>query len=220
MFIGHYAAAFAARGVRPAVPLWQLFVAVQLIDFIWAILVLAGVEAFAITPGFMAASALDLYDRPYSHSLIMAVIWTVGAWGLYIALTRGPQAVAAGAIFAFCVFSHWIGDLIVHSPDLPLWFGGPKVGLGLWNSLIWTQVVEIGVLLLGAAIYLRQTRPKGQWGRVAPFALIGFMIMLQIYNHLPMETPPAVPQFAILALVAFTLLSVLAWATDRTRMPK
>ncbi|MEM1087385.1 MAG: hypothetical protein AAGH90_06620 [Pseudomonadota bacterium] len=220
MFIGHYAAAFAARGVRPAVPLWQLFVAVQVIDFIWAVLVLAGVESFAITPGFMAASALDLHNMPYSHSLVMAVIWTVGAGGLYVVLTRGPHAMAAGAIFAFCVFSHWIGDLIVHSPDLPLWFGGPKVGFGLWNSLIWTQVVEIGLLLLGTTIYLRRTRAKGRWGRIAPVALIGFMIALQIYNHLPIETPPAVPQFAIMALVAFTLLSGLAWATDRTRVAK
>lgn len=219
MFIGHYAAAFAARGVKPAIPLWQLFVAVQLVDFAWAGLVLLGIEKFDVTPGFMKASILDLHHMPYTHSLVAVILWAIGAGILYAVLKRGADAVAAGAIIAFCVFSHWITDLIAHGPDLALWFGGPKVGLGLWNSLLWTQVVEIGGLLIGGAIYVVNTRAKGPWGRIAPYALLAFMIALQLYNHLPVDHPPAIPQFAIMALVAFTLLSGLAWATDRTRTP-
>jgi hypothetical protein len=220
MFIGHYAAAFAARGVKPAIPLWQLFVAVQLVDFAWAILVLLGIERFDITPGFMPASILDLHHMPYTHSLVAVVLWAVGAGILYAVLRRGAGAVAAGLIIGFAVFSHWLTDLIAHGPDLALWFGGPKVGLGLWNSLLWTQVVEIGGLLLGGAIYILNTRAKGNWGKIAPYALIGFMIFLQIYNHLPLDHPPSIPQFAIMGLFAYTLLCVLAWATDRTRSPK
>lgn len=220
MFIGHYAAAFAARGVKPAVPLWQLFVAVQLVDFAWAFLVLLGIEKFDVTPGFMEASILDLHHMPYTHSLIAVVLWSVGAALLYAVLKRGADALGAAIIIGFCVFSHWLTDLIAHGPDLALWFNGPKVGFGLWNSLVWTQVVEIGGVLLGGMIYVLNTRAKGLWGRLAPFALIGFMIALQVYNHLPVDHPPAIPQFAIMALIAFTLLSLLAWVTDRTREPK
>ncbi|MEO1662443.1 MAG: hypothetical protein AAFR51_15750 [Pseudomonadota bacterium] len=219
MFIGHYGAALAARAAKPAIPLWQLFVAVQLVDFAWAGLVLAGIEKFNVAPGFMEASILDLHHMPYTHSLVAVVIWSLAAGALYTALRRGAKAVTAGVIIGLAVFSHWITDLIAHGPDLALWFGGPKVGLGLWNSLLWTQVVEIGLLLIGGALYLAHTTPKGRIGRVAPWALISFMLALQIFNHLPVDHPPAYPQFAIMALVAFTILSLAAWATDRTRSP-
>lgn len=219
MFIGHYGAAFAARAAKPAIPLWQLFVAVQLVDFAWAGLVLVGIEKFDVTPGFMEASILDLHHMPYTHSLVAAMIWAIAAGGVYAALRRGGNAFMAGLIITAAVFSHWITDLIAHGPDLALWFGGPKVGLGLWNSLLWTQVVEIGLLCIGGALYLAHTQPKGPAGRIAPFALLGFMLALQLYNHLPVDHPPAIPQFAIMALVAFSLLAVLAWAVDRTREP-
>ena len=219
MFIGHYAAAFAARAVKPAIPLWQLFVAVQLVDFAWAGLVLAGIEKMRVTKGFMEASMLDLHHMPYTHSLVAVVVWAIAAGVLYAALRRGADKWMAGAIIAGAVFSHWLTDLIVHGPDLALYFGGPKVGLGLWNSLLWSNVVEIGLLLIGAALYLANTKPKGPVGRFAPFALVGFMIAVQLYNHLPVDHPPAVPQFAIMGLIAFSLLAFLAWLADRTREP-
>jgi len=219
MFIGHYSAALAARAVKPSIPLWQLFVAVQLVDFAWAGLVLAGVEKLRITKGFMEASILDLHHMPYTHSLVAAVVWAVAAGTLYAALRRGSGKLAVGLIIGGAVFSHWLLDLIVYGPDLALYFGGPKVGLGLWNSMLWTQVVELGGLLIGAALYMAHTTPNGRWGRIAPVALIGFMIVLQIYNHLPLDHPPAVPFFAIQALFGYTLLAVLAWAVDRTRSP-
>ncbi|MEM8615507.1 MAG: hypothetical protein AAGF20_01085 [Pseudomonadota bacterium] len=220
MFIGHYGAAFAARAVKPALPLWQLFIAVQLVDFAWAGLVLAGIEKFRVAPGFMEASILDLHHMPYTHSLVAVVIWSVAAGVLYGALRRGAGKVMAGLIIALAVFSHWLTDLIAHGPDLALWFGGPRVGLGLWNSLLWTQIVELGLLAIGGAIYLAKTKPKGLAGRLAPFALLGFMAALQIYNHLPIDHPPPVPQFAIMALIAFSLLTLLAWLTDRLRIAK
>lgn len=219
MFIGHYGAALAARAAKPAIPLWQLFVAVQLVDFAWAGLVLAGVEKLRIAPGFMEASFLDLHHMPYTHSLVAAVIWSIAAGVLYTALRRGAKAVTAGVIIGLAVFSHWITDLIVHAPDLALWFGGPKVGFGLWNSLLWSQAVEIGLLLIGGVLYLVHTKPKGPIGRIAPFVLIGFMLALQIYNHLPVDHPPAIPQFAIMGLIAYTVLAISAWLADRTRAP-
>ncbi len=219
MFIGHYAAAFAARAVKPSLPLWQLFVAVQLVDFAWAGLVLTGVEKVRVTEGFMQASMLDLHHMPYTHSLVAAVVWAIAAGGLYAALRRGAGKWIAGLIIGMAVFSHWLADLIVHAPDLALWFGGPKVGFGLWNSMLWSNVVEIGGLLIGAAIYFAHTKPRRRAGRWAPIGLIAFMIALQVYNHLPVETLPEAPQFAIMALAGYVILVLAAWATDRTREP-
>ena len=134
MFIGHYSTAFAARAVKPAIPLWHLFVAVQLVDFAWAVLVMIGVEKVRIIPHFMEASNLDLYYMPYTHSLPGSLAWAIGAGLIYALISGGAQKWRAGLIFGAAVFSHWLLDLIVHTQDLALYFGGPKVGFGLWNS--------------------------------------------------------------------------------------
>src|SRR5437773_4508086 len=76
MFVGHYSVAFAARTERNKIPLWVLFVAVQFLDYIWATLVLLGIEKVRVIKGFTAGSMLDSYFRPYSHSLIAAIIWS------------------------------------------------------------------------------------------------------------------------------------------------
>lgn len=217
MFIGHYAAAFAVRAFKPKVPLGHLFVAVQLVDFAWAGLVLAGVEKMRVTKGFMEASMLDLHHMPYTHSLLAVVIWAVAAATVYALIRGGARKWAAGAIIGVAVFSHWVTDFIVHGPDLALYFGGPKVGLGLWNSMLWSNVVELGLLLGGVILYLRNTTANGPIGKIAPYLFVVFLVAIQLYNHLPVDHPPAVPQFAITALIAFTILALLAWAVDRTR---
>src|SRR5207245_1166117 len=76
MFVGHYSVAFACRTERNKIPLWVLFVAVQFLDYVWATLVLLGIEKLRVIKGFTAGSMLDSYYHPYSHSLIAAVLWS------------------------------------------------------------------------------------------------------------------------------------------------
>src|SRR5437762_1078602 len=76
MFVGHYSVAFAVRTEQNKIPLWVLFVAVQFLDYIWATLVLLGIEKLRVIKGFTAGSMLDSYFHPYSHSLIAAVLWS------------------------------------------------------------------------------------------------------------------------------------------------
>lgn len=220
MFIGHYAPALAARAAKPAIPLWQLFVAAQLVDFIFVILVGFGIEKMRIVPGFMQASHLDLYFMPYTHSLVAAILWAVGAGLAYAAWKKGRRALAAGAIFGAVVFSHWLTDLLVHAPDLALWMGGPKVGLGLWNSLVWSQVVEVGLLLLGMLLYIRHTRPKGLAGTVAPWLLFAVMLVMQAVNLLTPPEPQPALTFALTGFAAFSALALFAWLADRQRLPR
>ena len=220
MFIGHYATAFAAKAIRQKLPLWQLFVAVQLVDFAWAGLVLAGIEKVRIEPGFLEASVLNLYHMPYTHSLPGAVIWSVLA-GLVLAMFwKGDGKWRAGLILGGVVFSHWLLDFIVHAPDLLLYPDGPKVGLGLWHSLFWSQLVEVGLLTSGFVLYLRSTKPKARVGQWAPYALLVFMLAVQAFSHLPASEVPTVQFFAGQALFAYAFLALLAYITDRTRSDK
>lgn len=218
MFVGHYSAAYAARGVLPRLPLWHLFFAVQLVDFVWAGLIMAGVEKVRIIPHFMEASNLDLHYMPYTHSLPGSLAWAIGGGIVYALLWKANGKWKAGLIFGAAVFSHWLLDLIVHAEDLELYPGGEKVGFGLWRSLVWSQALEIGLLVAGFVVYLIYTQPKGLMGRISPWLLLVFLMMIQAYSHVPVEVPPSPMNFAITALFAYTLLTALAFLADRTRV--
>src|ERR1700693_3000234 len=107
MFVGHYGPSFAAKAIRPAIPLWLAFIAVQLVDVAWAVLVILGIEKVRIVPGITASNPLDLYYMPYTHSLVAALLWSAGAFAVYrLAVRRGGNS--AAVIAAAAVFSHWI----------------------------------------------------------------------------------------------------------------
>ena len=56
-------------------------------------------------------------------------------------------------------FSHWLLDLLVHRPDLPLlpdnWGNLPLLGLGLWAYPVVSMAIEFGFVLIGAYLYYR-----------------------------------------------------------------
>src|ERR1700736_4483396 len=125
MFIGHYGVSFAAKRFAPRTSLGTLFLAVQLLDVLFAIFVLAGIEKLRIVPGFTQYNAYDLYYMPYSHSLAGALGWSVAAGLMTLALggRRSARWIAAA------VFSHFVFDVPMHTPDLPiLGNDSPKIG--------------------------------------------------------------------------------------------
>src|SRR5437899_6282846 len=157
MFVGHYSIAFAARTERNKIPLWVLFVAVQFLDYIWATLVLFGIEKLRVIKGFTAGSMLDSYFHPYSHSLIAAIAWSGVAALAYKPLCRSLGYVytkSAALIIGGAIFSHWILDLIAHPRDLAIYDNRWKVGFGLWNYRDPEFALEIALLGVGIIIYL------------------------------------------------------------------
>src|SRR5216684_9152620 len=111
MFVGHYGVSFAAKKAEPSIPLWVLFIAVQLLDVLWAPFVLMGIEKVRIVPGITATNPLDLYYMPYTHSLVAAIGWSVVAIILYKVFK--PNGWSAASLVGAAVFSHWILDLLV-----------------------------------------------------------------------------------------------------------
>src|SRR5258705_8863819 len=94
MFVGHYGVSFAAKRSAASVPLWVLFIAVQLLDFAWAPLVLLGIEKVRIVPGITATNPL-VYYMPYTHSLVAALLWSAGAFAAYrLAVRNGGNRAA------------------------------------------------------------------------------------------------------------------------------
>src|SRR5947199_10737388 len=124
MFVGHYSVAFAARNERNKIPLWVLFIAVQFLDYIWATLVLLGIEKLRVIKGFTAGSMLDSYFHPYSHSLIAVIIWSGVAALLYKPLCTWlgyAYSKSAALIVGLAVFLHWILVLFEHHLVTPIY---------------------------------------------------------------------------------------------------
>lgn len=215
MFVGHYGVSCGAKALERSVPLWVLFLAVQFLDVVWGVLVLAGIERVRIVPGITATNPLDLYFMPYSHSLPGALAWAVVA-GVGYHLWRGRRSGArAGWVVGVAVFSHWLLDLFVHRPDLPLWGDAHKVGLGLWNLPAVALLAEIGVLFGGLLLYLRateRTRPGGTWGFVG-FGVALVAVQVVIFFAAPPESPAAAATAALVLYAA--LAGVAAWLERR-----
>ncbi len=215
MFIGHYGPSFAIKAVRPAIQLWILFIAVQLVDVAWAILVLLGVEKVRIVPGITASNPLDLYYMPFTHSLVAAALWAGVAIVLCKPLSRVRDWSTAVWIGA-AVFSHWVLDWLVHRPDLPLYDDTMKVGLGIWNYPAIALALEAFLLFGGMIMYLRRTQAFNAIGRIGP-PVFG-ILMLAIQGYIFFGPPPTSPSSAaITALVSYAVFAVVAHWLDRQR---
>ena len=215
MFIGHYGPAFATKPVAPQVPLWLLFVAVQWLDFWWSVLVLLGVEKVRIVPGFTQASDLDLYYMPYTHGLIGALALSVLLGLLGLVFVREKRAIAFAAIAA-AAFSHWLLDLLVHVPDLPLLDNSMKVGFGLWRWLWISLPLELAFLIGGAVIYARATPSKTRFGDAGLWLFVAAMAAVEVYAAFgPAPASPA--DEAKTALLAYSVLALLAGLVDWSR---
>ena len=218
MFVGHYSAAFAIKAIKPEIKLWQLFVAVQLVDFIWAGLIIAGIEKVRIVPGFLEASMLDLYHMPYTHSLPSALLWGAAAALVYMTLSKSPRRRNAGLWFGLAVFSHWLLDLIVHAPDLELYWGGPKAGFGLWASLWMSQGLELALFAGTAFWYFKTTRRVDARKDWFGFALVALMMVIQLYSLAPPPEIPTTTMFAAQALIVYAVFAFMAWLIERKRV--
>jgi hypothetical protein len=211
MFVGHYAAAMAAKAIEPKAPMWTLAAAAQLVDIGWSSLIIAGVEHARVDPT-LPGSALVLYDMPWTHSLPAAFAWSVGAALLVMLLLRLP--IWASAVVGLTVFSHWLLDLLVHRPDLALWPGGEKVGLALWNYPVPEQALEIGLIAVCGAAWVASRKSLGRLAWPA-IAFIGFLVALQIVAMIfPQTAGELPPQAGITILAIYLVVVAVAALTD------
>jgi len=140
MFIGHFALGMAAKKVEPSVSLGTLFLSAQFLDLLWPTLLLLDVEHVSIEPGISKVTPLAFTDYPISHSLLVVFGWSLAFAVVYYLITKNKKA---SLLLGCLVLSHWVLDVIVHIPDLPLYPGdSPKIGLGLWNSIPLTVITE------------------------------------------------------------------------------
>jgi hypothetical protein len=213
MFIGHFALGFAAKRATPRISLAMLFLAAQFADVLWPVLVGLGFEQVRIDPGNTAFTPLDFVSYPYSHSLTLLAVWAVVVGGGYRAIAGGRGTFMT---LALLVLSHWVLDYLTHRPDLPLYPGGPKMGLGMWNSIVATLVIEFALFACGVFLYARATRARDGAGRWGFIALIAVLLLIYIASIVS-GAPPSVTAVWMASMIGGVLLIAWAWWVDQHR---
>jgi hypothetical protein len=186
MFVGHFAVAIAAKKAAPRAKLGTLVMAAQWLDLLWPIFLLFGLEQVRPAPGITRFTPFDFVSYPYTHSLAAVIGWAILLGGVYFVIRRDLRA--AGVI-GLLVVSHWVLDWFTHRPDLPLYPGGPKVGLGLWNSIAATLIVEILLFVAGSAVYLKLTRAKDKIGSVGLWSFLIFLLAMYFVSSFSPDVP-------------------------------
>lgn len=213
MFIGHFAVGLYGKKLAPRTSLGTWFVAAQFLDLLWPLLLLLGVEHVRIAPGDTTLTPLDFYDYPWSHSLLLTIGWgAVFGTGYYLFRKNLRTAVMLG----IAVISHWVLDLVVHRPDLPLTpWGSERMGFGLWNTPAIALTIE-SIFFSGAVwLYSRDTQPSDRIGRFGWIGLAATLLLIWAGNF--MGPPP--PDTNALAVVANAQWLFVLWAywVDRHR---
>ena len=206
MFIGHFAVGFAAKKAAPQVSLGWLIAGAQLVDMVWPVLVLTGLERVRIDPGNTVFTPLNFVSYPITHSLVGGCLWAILFAGAYWLRSRDRSG---AGILAGCVLSHWALDVVTHRADMPVLPSGPKIGLGLWNHFAATMIVELCLFAACLWLCVQVIHRRALW--------IFAAVLLAIYLASSFGEPP--PSVAAIgwAGLGLWIFPVWAWWIDRPR---
>ena len=213
MFIGHFAVGFAAKKFAPRTNLAALLAAALFLDILGSVFALAGWEQARIDPGNTRFTPVDFVSYPWSHSLLMAVVWATAFALVFYGITRyrpGTVVIWIGVV------SHWVLDWISHRPDMPLYPGGPKLGLGLWNSIAGTMMVEVAMFAAGVYLYVHATRAIDPSGQDLLAGFVGLLMVLYGAERFS-PPPPSVAAIAWTGIAAAIIFLPWSWWIDQHR---
>jgi hypothetical protein len=212
MFVGHLSVALAARRSAPNVNLGWLMAGVTALDLVWPFFVLAGIEQVRIVPGATAVTPLVFDSYPWSHSLVMSFVWGV----VLVAIARAARVKVSPVLLVALVMSHWVLDFVSHAPDMPLWPGdSPRFGLGLWNSIPATLIVEGAMWIAGIAIYMGVLSRTGERPGWTFWSLVIVCTLMWVTGPFQ-QPPPSVSALGLFGLLGWIIVPWATWA-DRSR---
>jgi len=145
--------------------------------------------------------------------LVSALIWALLFGLIYFVFKKN---IYYSFLLGIVVFSHWILDLISHLPDLPLIPGSSiKIGLGLWNSVSLTVIIESFIFLIGVYLYFTTTKSRNKRGYITLWILL---ILLSFTYVMDIIGPPP-PSVTAIAMSGLSQLLIAAWGywIDRNR---
>jgi membrane-bound metal-dependent hydrolase YbcI (DUF457 family) len=216
MFVGHYAASLALKKFEKRASLGVLFLAVQLVDILFFPFVLLGIERINIVENFTDATHFELEYMPYTHSLVGSLFWAGVVYALFRWVFVKRESVAL--VIALAVFSHWVLDLLVHTPDLPVWNDASlKLGFGLWNNAVATYLLEATLLLAALWLYLRSTAATSKAGKYGMGIFVIVLLLVNIVNIFGPLHDDSRLALSVTALAAYFIFAATAFWLDKKR---
>lgn len=210
MLIGHVAVALGAKKASPKTSFGTLLLAAQWPDLVWPLFLMLGWERVRIVPGNTAVSPLDFVSYPLTHSLLADLGWGLLLGGLYLVFKKNGRG---AFVIGLCVISHWLLDFISHRPDLPLYPGSRLVGLGLWDSVMATLLVEGGLFVAGVLIYSRTTRSRDKIGEYSYKTFIALLVLIYL-TSLMGPPPPSVNAVEWAGVFAWFFIAWAYWLDE------
>jgi len=206
MFVGHYAVGFALKKKFKDVPLWQLFISVQLVDVLAFLLVLLGVERIRYNETTNPFLRTIIEYVPFSHSLLSNIVIALAVFLVFWKIKNKVW----GLVLSIGVLSHWFLDFLVHTPDMPLFFDSGKTGLGLWQYPWVAFLFELILLILAGFYLLKGARKIKRHLILIALLTAGFAGMFFAPAG---EATPA--QASIVSLSLYALFATLAYWSER-----
>ena len=213
MLIGHYGPAFIIKAIDKRVPLWGLFIAVQVPDIIWGILILLGIEKANINPT-LTSNPLDLTYMPYSHGLLSCIVYSLIIVGILSLFSYFKRNRGVAWWMGAAVFSHWLLDFLSHRPDLPVYGNSMKIGLGLWNYPTLAVVVEVGIFIIGAIWYAIAVGGFKRWAGVLFGAFVMIAVVASSFRGDAMS-PVSANLVAISALCFYVVATLIIYIVEK-----
>ena len=219
MLVGHLALGLVAKRIEPKISLDAWMLAVLFADLLCFAFLIAGIEHFDVEPELARNRFVGLNDVRniffvYSHSLLMNAIWAALFAAAYF--LRRRYARGAWLLFA-AVLSHWPLDFIAHNPDMRLAPGASGVyGLGLWNSIPATLIIEGGFWLLAIILYVRAAHTQKRAAIYAFWPVIALFTLLW-YGNIKRGVNPDPVRAGIGGLIFVSLMVAWAYWMNRLR---
>ncbi len=219
MFVGHYAVGLVLKRKENKASLGLLFLAVQFVDVVFFPLVLLGIERLNIVEHYTQSTHFELEYMPYTHGLLASILWAGLIYGVFRIILSQKGSIPL--VMAVAVLSHWFLDLIVHTPDLPLWRDtSAKLGFSLWNNAIATYALEMGLLVVALWVYLRGTIASSPVGKYAMVVFVGMLLVANAINVFGPLTGDNKTVLAVLSLSLYFLFAGIAHWLDGKRIPR
>ncbi|HET7524784.1 MAG TPA: hypothetical protein VFK10_02475 [Burkholderiaceae bacterium] len=211
MFAGHLGVGLALGRIERRVNVGVLIGAALLLDLVLWPLVLLKAESVVIPADFAVSRQLH-FVFPYSHGLVAALIWSLlaGAFGWLVWPRLQAVRRRAAAILAVAVFSHWLLDVLVHRPELPLaGAASPAVGFGLWHDMPIALALEAAIVVVGLWLFI----PGSSLSPRRSIALAALSVVVLVFTVVGMTiapAPPSVPALAMSSWITLLVVSALA----------
>ncbi|MGR3809653.1 hypothetical protein [Jiulongibacter sp. NS-SX5] len=217
MFVGHYAPAFLLKSKEPKVSLGALFIATQFVDILFFPFTMLGIEHLRFVDGFTEVNNFDMHHMPYTHGLVASLIWAVLFGWVYsrFFVKKSEDKKSIAVIIALGVLSHWFVDLLVHTPDLPLVFGDPKVGFGLWNFKNIAFGLEVTLLIICVLVYVLKNKPTKKYGLIFMVLFTAFLIIVNYLNFYILPKEENLTNLTISALLSYFAFAGMAHGVDK-----